>query len=139
GQVTRNDAAIIDHFYGKSFTSMADQIAATINVKGTLSPGAQKPISLIDVQQIDGAPAIGAADLHDWLNHNPGLVLPGDTNFNGPVDIFDLNALLPRFNTTGDQWSTGDFTGDGKTDIFDLNALLPNFNHVSPSDAASLE
>ncbi len=54
--------------------------------------------------------------------------VPGDATRNGAVDIFDLNALLPRFNTTGNTWATGDFTGEGNTDIFDLNALLPNFN-----------
>lgn len=54
---------------------------------------------------------------------------PGDVNRNGAVDIFDLNLLLPHFNTTsGNTWETGDFNGDGKTDIFDLNTLLPNFN-----------
>jgi hypothetical protein len=139
GLVNRTDAAIIDHFFGKSYTNMADQISATINVNGTLAPGVQKPISLVDVQQIDGAAHIGAADLQDWIAHNPGLLLAGDTNFNGKVDIFDLNVVLPNFNQSGTQWSTGDFNGDGKTDIFDLNLLLPNFNQASPSDVATLE
>jgi hypothetical protein len=138
GLVTRTDAAIIDHFYSKSFTNMGDQIAATINVNGTLAPGVQKPISLVDVQQIDGAPAIGAADLHDWLNHNPNLVLDGDANFDGGVNVLDLNMLLPNFNQSGTHWATGDFNGDGATNVLDLNLLLPNFNTALPSDTAAL-
>jgi hypothetical protein len=55
--------------------------------------------------------------------------VPGDATRNGAVDIFDLNTLLPNFNSqSGNTWATGDFNGDGKVDIFDLNALLPNFN-----------
>jgi MYXO-CTERM domain-containing protein len=76
----------------------------------------------------------------DGTIHNPNASLntkadlgwqgfvPGDATRNGAVDIFDLNTLLPHFNTTGNTWTTGDFNGDGNTDIFDLNVLLPNFN-----------
>jgi hypothetical protein len=78
--------------------------------------------------------AIGWADSSDGTGVNTvantielKYTLNGDTNLNGTVDIFDLNALLPNFNKTGD-WTGGDFNYTGNVDIFDLNALLPNFN-----------
>ncbi|HEY8751886.1 MAG TPA: C2 family cysteine protease, partial [Tepidisphaeraceae bacterium] len=77
---------------------------------------------------------IGWADSSDGtgVNTTPNTIelkytLNGDATLNGVVDIFDLNALLPHFNSTGD-WTGGDSNYTGTVDIFDLNALLPNFN-----------
>jgi hypothetical protein len=90
--------------------------------------------------------AIGWADSSDGTGVNTTAntielkyTLNGDTNLNGAVDIFDLNALLPNFNKPG-VWTGGDSTYNGTVDIFDLNALLPNFNttlgaHVAPATA----
>jgi hypothetical protein len=97
----------------------------------------------------DGGGAIRSSAAAGNLNHNTGIgwadsldgtgvnttantielkyTLYGDTNLNGVVDIFDLNALLPNFNKSGD-WTGGDGNYSGTVDIFDLNAMLPNFN-----------
>jgi hypothetical protein len=92
--------------------------------------------------------AIGWADSSDGTGVNTvantielKYTLNGDANLNGAVDIFDLNALLPNFNTSTGNWTGGDFTYNGTVDIFDLNALLPNFNttlgaQVAPATAA---
>jgi ELWxxDGT repeat protein len=80
--------------------------------------------------------AIGYADsaTDPAINTTPNSIelkytLNGDTNLNGTVDIFDLNAMLPNFNKPG-SWTTGDFNYTGTVDIFDLNAMLPNFNQA---------
>jgi hypothetical protein len=138
GLVTRNDAAIIDRFYGKSFTNMADQISATINVNGTLAAGVQKPISLVDVQQIDGASAIGRADLNQFLTTNPGLVNPADANFDGKVDFLDFGNLSTHFGQHTSQFSAGDFNGDGVVDFLDFGVLSTNFGSMSPAQAAGV-
>lgn len=139
GLVTRTDAAIIDHFYGKSFTNLADQLAATINQNGTLAPGVQKPISLVDVQQIDGAAAIGRADLEDFRSHNAGLVLAADANFDGHVDFLDFTALSTHFGQGTFQFGAGDFNNDGAVDFLDFTVLSTNFGaSLSPAEAAGV-
>jgi hypothetical protein len=77
---------------------------------------------------------VGFADSADGtgVNSTPNTIelayeLYGDDTLNGGVDIFDLNALLPNFNKSGD-WTGGDSNYTGNVDIFDLNAMLPNFN-----------
>jgi len=53
----------------------------------------------------------------------------GDLNRDGAVNITDVNALVPHYNTTsGNSWTTGDFNGDGAVNITDVNALVPNYN-----------
>ncbi len=87
---------------------------------------------------------VGYADSADGSNVNttPNTIeikytLNGDATLNGSVDIFDLNALLPHFNSTG-IWTSGDSTYTGTVDIFDLNALLPNFNPTLPAISPAL-
>jgi hypothetical protein len=142
GLVTRDDAAIIDHFYGKSFTNMGDQIAATINVNGTLAAGVQKPISLVDVQQIDGGPSIGRADFNQFIATNAGLVLPADGNFDGKVDFSDFTILSTHFGQTTSQFGAGDYNDTGAStgvvDFSDFTTLSTSFGQMSPSQAASM-
>jgi VCBS repeat protein/FG-GAP repeat protein len=90
-----------------------------------------------------GRYSLGYADSADGtgVNTTPNSVeikytLTGDANLDGKVDIFDLNTLLPHFNSTG-PWTAGDFTYDGKVDVFDLNALLPNYNQSLPALSTS--
>jgi len=53
--------------------------------------------------------------------------LVGDVNLDGAVNITDVNALVPHFNSAG-SWTGGDFNYDGSVNITDVNALVPNFN-----------
>ena len=139
GLVTRNDAAIIDHFYGKSFTNISDQLAATINRNGTLAPGAQRPISLVDVQQIDGASAISRADLEQFRASNPGVVIAADANFDGHVDFLDFTALSTHFGLSTHQFSAGDFNNDGTVDFLDFTVLSTNFGaSLTPAEVAGV-
>jgi len=45
----------------------------------------------------------------------------------GAVNITDVNALVPPYNSTG-SWTGGDFNYDGQVYITDVNALVPNYN-----------
>src|SRR5205823_850016 len=49
GRTDLDDAFIVDKFFGKDYRNLDDQLAATINTDGTIKPGAQQPISLVDV------------------------------------------------------------------------------------------
>lgn len=70
--------------------------------------------------------------------------LPGDTNYNGTVDIGDLSRLAVNFGLdgTGDpsidvRWQHGDFNGDRKVDIRDLSALATRFGQMQGAAAGA--
>jgi len=77
---------------------------------------------------------IGWADSGDGtaVNGVPNSIelkytLVGDVNLDGAVNITDVNALVPHYNSTG-SWTGGDFNYDGQVNITDVNALVPNYN-----------
>ena len=56
------------------------------------------------------------------------VLLPGDLDNNGKVDILDYNILITDFGKTGSPgWIRSDIIEDGKVDIFDYNILVANF------------
>ncbi|MEA1950549.1 MAG: PEP-CTERM sorting domain-containing protein [Planctomycetota bacterium] len=62
---------------------------------------------------------------------------PGDFNFDGAVDIYDLGILATNYDTTsGMTWETGDADGDSAVDIIDLGILATNYG-TSTEAAAS--
>lgn len=58
------------------------------------------------------------------------VVLTGDANLDGSVDLLDLSTLASGFGGTG-TWKQGDFNGDGLVDLLDLSSLASNFNGVT--------
>ena len=57
----------------------------------------------------------------------------GDANFDGTVDIGDLNIVLSNFFSGNPvTWSQGDFNADGVVDISDLDNVLSNFFNSAP-------
>lgn len=61
--------------------------------------------------------------------------LPGDTNFDGTVNISDFAILAANFNTTNRWWRLGDFDFNGTVNISDFAQLAGNFNQSSPRTA----
>jgi len=59
--------------------------------------------------------------------------LPGDANFDGVVDQFDVDIVRLSYNGSGLTWAEGDFTYDGLVDIVDLNVLAANYGATSVS------
>ncbi len=54
--------------------------------------------------------------------------MPGDTDRDRDVDIFDVALLQPNYGaTSGMTWEQGDFDGDHDVDIFDVTLLQPNY------------
>ncbi|MHB1036194.1 MAG: PEP-CTERM sorting domain-containing protein [Pirellulales bacterium] len=54
--------------------------------------------------------------------------MPGDTDRDRDVDIFDVTLLQPNYGaTSGMTWGQGDFDGDGDVDIFDVTLMQPNY------------
>lgn len=75
-----------------------------------------------------------AADLaiyRDQIYAHVGL--PGDVNFDGLVNVFDINIISSDWNTAG---PVGDANYDGIVNIFDLTLVGMNWTHTS--DASSL-
>ena len=57
------------------------------------------------------------------------VALPGDVNFDGVVDVFDLNIISTEWKTAG---PSGDANHDGIVDLFDLTLVSTNWTHGSP-------
>jgi hypothetical protein len=51
--------------------------------------------------------------------------VPGDVNYDGAVDIFDVNFVSGHWNQAGPD---GDANGDGTVDIFDVNLTSSNWS-----------
>ncbi len=66
------------------------------------------------------------------LVEGPAPVL-GDTNFDGLVDLADLNNVRNHFGEMGNV--LGDADGNGVVDLADLNAVRNNFGAGAPSPA----
>jgi hypothetical protein len=77
GVVDFNDAVLVDQYNGQSYTNLTQSLAATQQ-----SPvnGVIEPLSLVNVQQVDGESAIGSADL---AAINSALTGVGNTNWYG--------------------------------------------------------
>jgi len=78
--------------------------------------------------------AIGWADsaISPTVNTTPNTIelmytLAGDLNLDRAVNITDINALVPHYNSAG-SWTGGDVNYDGQVNITDVNALVPNYN-----------
>jgi len=62
----------------------------------------------------------------------------GDANLSGGVDVGDLAILGANYNTTGKNWTKGDFTGNGSVDVGDLAVLGANYNQTGGSNTPLL-
>lgn len=70
----------------------------------------------------DGRTIIGP----NWIADLNGDFLPGDTNFDGAVDLGDFGTLKANFGT-GQYRNQGDFSADGRVDLADFSLLKQNF------------
>ncbi|MEM6749730.1 MAG: choice-of-anchor tandem repeat NxxGxxAF-containing protein [Planctomycetota bacterium] len=62
------------------------------------------------------------------------LVLPGDGNGDGVIDLLDFDILAQNFGqATAGGASAGDFNGDGVVDLLDFDVLAQNFGSSSPA------
>ena len=162
GLVNRTDAQIVDHFIKQyqgntgslsgtdieNYTSLSDQLNATIATDGTLNPAAaQKPISLVDVELNDnaaitniasgaGSDGSGSSDFKLIRQALGSSLIDGDADFNGSVGITDFNALAAHYGMTGEKWSAGDFNFDGVVNLLDLNAIATNFGASASAPVA---
>jgi hypothetical protein len=63
------------------------------------------------------------------------LVIPGDANCDGAVDVGDLGILAANYGGSSKAWNQGDFNGDGIVDVGDLGILAANYGTGSQSGA----
>ncbi len=54
--------------------------------------------------------------------------VPGDVNYDGAVDIFDVNFVSTHWNQAGPD---GDANGDGAVNIFDVNLISSNWSSAA--------
>lgn len=66
------------------------------------------------------------------------FTLAADANLDGNVDVSDLGILATNYGkSTGQNWSTGDFTGDGGVDVSDLGVLATEYGKSLPTTAVA--
>ncbi|MFO0899655.1 MAG: hypothetical protein U0836_19680 [Pirellulales bacterium] len=75
----------------------------------------------VDISR-DGKVILGG----DWLADLRDEPAPGDTNFDGRVDLADFGTLKANFGS-GKYRDQGDFTADGRVDLSDFGILKANF------------
>ena len=62
------------------------------------------------------------------------IVLPGDVNLDGTVDLIDFNLLKSNFGRSGEEVvrAHGDLNGDFAVDLVDFNLLKGDFGNSAP-------
>jgi len=61
---------------------------------------------------------------------------PGDANFDGAVDVYDLAALANHYGLPGDMsWMDADFDGDDTVGVYDLATLANNYGWAATGSA----
>ena len=66
---------------------------------------------------------------------DPIAFAPGDVNFDGTVDIFDINLVSAHWDETG---PIGNANGIAPVDIFDINLISANWTVGVPSGANAI-
>ncbi len=61
------------------------------------------------------------------INNPTQVIVPGDVNKSGIVDVFDLSVVLANWNKTGATWAQGDVSSDSIVNVFDLSLVLTNW------------
>lgn len=56
-----------------------------------------------------------------------GTTIPGDTNWDGVIDLLDLTLLANNWEMPPTTWGQGDYNGDRLTDLLDLTLLASNW------------
>jgi len=64
------------------------------------------------------------------------LLLDGDADFSGGVNLDDFTVLASNFGNPAQRWSDADFNFDGNITLDDFTALAANFGLTAPGDVA---
>ncbi|MGN6371308.1 MAG: hypothetical protein ACTHN5_23890 [Phycisphaerae bacterium] len=66
------------------------------------------------------------------------VLLPGDANADGKVDLTDLSIVLNHFGMANVNWTAGNFDGATTVDLTDLSDVLNNFGRSMPTGGAGV-
>jgi len=141
GSVNRDDAKAVDRNVGKNYTVLADVlgttddlIAAELNDNNAITHVDPSALDSFDGSLADLADIRNDSDFQQLRGRLGGLLLDGDADINGSVNLDDFTTLAANFGNTVDQWSDADFNFDGAITLDDFTALAANFGLSAPSD-----
>jgi predicted outer membrane repeat protein len=72
------------------------------------------------------------------IGADQGALFPGDSNFDGTVNLTDLLTVLNNYGQSGKGWTDGDFNFDGTVNLTDLLALLNNYGQSAKDNSIAL-
>lgn len=132
GTVNRIDARTIDNLIGTAPYSLT---LAQVLVNYDIDPiyAELTDDNFIGHVDPDGAGPL-KSDFQVARAELGALLLDGDSNIDGTVNITDFALLASRFNTPAVKWSESDYNFDGVTNIGDFALLASNFNQSAPAD-----
>jgi hypothetical protein len=67
------------------------------------------------------------------------LLIPGDANGDGRVDVSDLGILAGNYGEANKTWFRGDFNNDGAVDVGDLGILAAHYGQGTASAAMDFD
>ncbi|MCC6682072.1 MAG: right-handed parallel beta-helix repeat-containing protein [Phycisphaeraceae bacterium] len=65
-------------------------------------------------------------------------LLPGDANYDGTVNLADLQILADNWSNQDATWLMGECSGDGRVNLEDLQILADHWNGGAPMDLSTL-
>jgi hypothetical protein len=144
GVVNRVDAKFVNSLIGVAPYSLTlEQVLVNYNIDPIYAELTDN--NLISHVDPDGPGGPGLSDFQIVRGEAGSLLLNGDTDFNGTVNLDDFNTLASNFSASVGRWSDADFTFDGIVNLDDFNLLASNFGLsagadgvVDPEDWASL-
>jgi hypothetical protein len=125
GDIDRADARFVDSLVGTAPYSLTlAQVLVDHNVDPIYAELTDD--NLINHVDPDGAGPL-VSDFQVARGELGPLLLNGDANIDGIVNLADFNTLAANFGQSVDRWSNADFDFNGLVNLADFNLLAANF------------
>ena len=134
-QATRTAADELDILTRMTGTGLDGDGVAEVSYLDTTPSGGSFAFDTFTMRLSSGYQTFGIMDISLFRVELIPAAIPGDVNFDGFVNIFDINLVSANWGSPGGP--TGDANGDGSVNIFDINLISANWT-PAPGGAAAV-